>query len=107
MGKKKFTIEEKIKAVELHIREGMGYGGISDRFGVPITTLRHWIQGNGHNGTVVRIGSSQGTPEGPCADKGDAPETDRARGEGRSGLGRNTVGVKRCVRRFCGALRTD
>lgn len=44
MGKKKFTIEEKIKAVELHIREGMGYGGISDRFGVPITTFRHWIR---------------------------------------------------------------
>ena len=44
MGKKEFTIEEKIKAVELHIREGMGYGGISERYGVPITTLRHWIR---------------------------------------------------------------
>ena len=44
MGKKKFAIEEKIKAVELHIREGMGYGGISERFGVPITTLCHWVR---------------------------------------------------------------
>lgn len=44
MGKKGFTIEEKIEAVELHIREGIGYGSISDRYGVPITTLRHWIR---------------------------------------------------------------
>ncbi|MFR8873785.1 MAG: hypothetical protein ACLVHV_10190 [Oscillospiraceae bacterium] len=43
-AKKKFAIEEKIKAVELHIREGMGYGGISERFGVPITTLCHWVR---------------------------------------------------------------
>lgn len=35
MVKKKFTTEEKIRAVELHIREGMGYGGISDRYGIP------------------------------------------------------------------------
>lgn len=40
MGKKDFTIEEKIKATELHIHNGMGYGAISDRYGVPITTLR-------------------------------------------------------------------
>lgn len=44
MGKKEFRIEEKIKLVELHICEGMGYGGISNRYGVPITTLRHWIR---------------------------------------------------------------
>lgn len=44
MGKKEFTIEEKIKAVELHIREGMGHRGISDRYGIPITTLRHWTR---------------------------------------------------------------
>lgn len=42
--KKEFTIEEKFRAVELHIHEGMGYGGISDKYGVPITTLRHWIR---------------------------------------------------------------
>ena len=44
MVKKKFTTEEKIRAVELHIREGMGYGGISDRYGVPTATLRLWIR---------------------------------------------------------------
>ena len=44
MGKKDFTIEEKIKAIELHIHDGMGCGAISDRYGVPITTLRHWIR---------------------------------------------------------------
>ena len=44
MGKKEFTTEEKMKAVELHIRDGMGYGGIADRYGVPKTTLRHWIR---------------------------------------------------------------
>ena len=44
MEKKEFTIEEKVEAVELHIRDGVGYGGISDRYGVPITTLRHWIR---------------------------------------------------------------
>ena len=44
MGKKKFTTEEKVQAVELHIRDGMGYGGISDRYGVPISTLRQWIR---------------------------------------------------------------
>ena len=44
MGKKEFTTEEKIKAVELHIRDRMGYGEIADRCGVPKTTLRHWIR---------------------------------------------------------------
>ena len=32
MGKKEFTIEEKIEAIELHIHDGMGYGAISDRY---------------------------------------------------------------------------
>ena len=31
MGKKEFTIEEKIEAIELHIHDGMGDGAISDR----------------------------------------------------------------------------
>ena len=44
MGKKKFTTEEKLQAVELHIRDGMGYGGISDKYGVPTATLRLWIR---------------------------------------------------------------
>ena len=44
MDKIWFTIEEKIQALELHIREGIGYRSISDRYGVPITTLRHWIR---------------------------------------------------------------
>ena len=44
MCKKKLTTEEKIKAVELHIRDGMGYGGISDRYEVPIRTLREWVR---------------------------------------------------------------
>ena len=44
MFKKEFTTEEKVQAVELHIREGLGYGGISDRYGVPISTLRQWIR---------------------------------------------------------------
>ena len=44
MVKKKFTTEEKIQAVELHIRDGMGYSGISDRYGMPTTTLRLWIR---------------------------------------------------------------
>lgn len=60
MGKKEFTVKEKIKAVELHIREGMGYRGISDRFGVPITTLRHWIrkyQTFGTDGLMRRKGN--------------------------------------------------
>ena len=44
MGKKGFTIEEKIKAIELHIHDGMGYRAISDKCGVPIITPRHWIR---------------------------------------------------------------
>ncbi|MDO4175404.1 MAG: hypothetical protein Q4D42_11640 [Eubacteriales bacterium] len=39
MSKKGYTIEEKIRAVELHIRDEMGYVGISDKYGVPIRTL--------------------------------------------------------------------
>ena len=44
MAKKKFPTAEKIRAVELHIRDGMGYGGISDRYGVPTAALRLWIR---------------------------------------------------------------
>ena len=44
MFRKEFTVEEKIQAVELHIRDGMGYGGISDRYEVPIRTLREWVR---------------------------------------------------------------
>ena len=43
MGKKGFTIEEKIKAIKLHIHDGMGYRAISNRYGIPISTLSHWI----------------------------------------------------------------
>lgn len=66
MGKKEFTIEEKIKAVELHVREGMGYGGISDKYGVPITTLRHWIrkyQTFGAEGLMRRKGNQSYSAE--------------------------------------------
>jgi len=55
MGKKDFTIEEKIKAIELHIHDGMGYGAIADRYGVPITTLRHWIV-SGDNFSGIELG---------------------------------------------------
>ena len=44
MGKKNYTTEEKIQAVELHIRDGMGYGGISDSYGVSTATVRLWIR---------------------------------------------------------------
>lgn len=44
MCNKDFTIEDKIKAIALHIRDRVVYGVISDRYGVPISTLRHWIR---------------------------------------------------------------
>ena len=44
MGKKRFTSEDKIKIVELYIRNGMGYGQISGKYGIPATTLRHWVR---------------------------------------------------------------
>lgn len=44
MEKQGFTAEEKIKVIKLHIEDGMGYGAISDRYGVPIATLCHWIR---------------------------------------------------------------
>lgn len=60
MFRKEYTTEEKIEAVELHIRDGMGCGRISDRCGVPITTLRHWIrkyQTFGTEGLMQRKGN--------------------------------------------------
>ena len=66
MCKKEFTIEDKIKAIELHIRDGVGYGGISDRYGVPITTLRHWIrkyQTFGAEGLMQRKGNQSYSAE--------------------------------------------
>ena len=66
MGKKDFTIEEKIKVIELHIHDGMGYGAISDRYGVPITTLRHWIrkyQTFGREGLMQRKGNQSYSAE--------------------------------------------
>lgn len=60
MFRKEYTTEEKIQAVELHIRDGMGCGRISDRCGVPITTLRHWIrkyQTFGTEGLMQRKGN--------------------------------------------------
>lgn len=44
MSKKEYTAEEKIRAVELYVREGMGSARISDRCGVPIRTLQDWIR---------------------------------------------------------------
>ena len=66
MGKKEFIIAEKIKAVKLHVREGMGYGRISDKYGVPITTLRHWIrkyQTFGAEGLMRRKGNQSYSAE--------------------------------------------
>ena len=66
MDKKEFIIAEKIKAVELHVREGMGYGRISDKYGVPITTLRHWIrkyQTFGAEGLMRRKGNQSCSAE--------------------------------------------
>ena len=39
MGKKEFTIEEKIEAIELHIHDGMGYG--ADRKSTRLNSS-HW-----------------------------------------------------------------
>ena len=44
MGKKRFTSEDRIKIVEIYIRNGIGYGAISKKYGVPETTLRHWVR---------------------------------------------------------------
>ena len=66
MGKKGFTIEDKLKAIELHIHDGMGYKAISDRCGVPITTLRHWIgkyQIFGKEGLMQRKGNKSYSAE--------------------------------------------
>ena len=66
MGKKVFTTEEKLKAIELHIHDGMGYKSISDRYGVPIITLRYWIrkyQTFGTEGLVQRKGNQSYSAE--------------------------------------------
>ena len=66
MGKKDFTIEEKIKAIKLHICDGMGYRAISDRCGVPIITLRLWIikyQTFGAEGLMRRNGNQSYSAE--------------------------------------------
>lgn len=60
MYKKEFTNEDRIKAIELHIHDGVGYGGISDRYGFPITPLRHWTrkyQTFGAEGLIQRKGN--------------------------------------------------
>ena len=44
MGKRRFTAEDRIKIVELYIRNGIGYGPISKKYDVPETTLCHWVR---------------------------------------------------------------
>ena len=44
MGKNRFTAEEKIGMVELHLREGKGNQWISERYGVSPKTLCDWIE---------------------------------------------------------------
>lgn len=43
MSKKQITDEEKIKIIEGYIRGEIGFGQIRNRYGVPKSTLRHWI----------------------------------------------------------------
>ena len=44
MGKKRFAAEEKIRMVELHLREGKRKQWISERYGVSQKTLCDWIE---------------------------------------------------------------
>ena len=44
MPKKQITDEEKIKIIEAYIRGEIGFGQIKNRYGVPKSTLRHWIE---------------------------------------------------------------
>lgn len=44
MSKIRITDNEKIKAIESHIQGEMGFGEISNKYGVPKSTLRHWIR---------------------------------------------------------------
>jgi transposase-like protein len=39
----KITDEERIKAVEIYIQGELAFGEIRSKYGVPKTTLRHWI----------------------------------------------------------------
>ena len=43
MSKTKITDEERIKVIEDYIQGEIGFGEIRDRYGVPKSTLRHWI----------------------------------------------------------------
>ena len=44
MEKNRFTAEEKIRMVELHLRDGKGNQWISERYGVSPKTLCDWIE---------------------------------------------------------------
>ena len=60
MVKKKFTTEDKIKIAELYIHNELGYGAISNKYGVAVTTLRHWVrkyQTFGAEGLMSRNGN--------------------------------------------------
>ena len=43
MSKKQITDVEKIEIIEGYIRGEIGFGQIRNRYGVPKSTLRHWI----------------------------------------------------------------
>ena len=43
MSKKRITDKEKIEIIEGYIRGEIGFGQIRNRYGVPRSTLRHWI----------------------------------------------------------------
>ena len=43
MSKIRITDNEKIKAIESYIQGEMGFGEISNKYGIPKSTLRHWI----------------------------------------------------------------
>lgn len=44
MSKIRITDNEKIKAIESYIQGEMGFGEISNKYGVPKSTLQHWIR---------------------------------------------------------------
>ena len=43
MPKKQITDEEKIKVIEQYIHNEIGFGEIRNRYGIPKSTLHHWI----------------------------------------------------------------
>ncbi len=66
MVKKRFSSEDKLKIVEIYIRTGMGYGQISGKYGVAVTTLRHWVwkyQTFGAEGLMQRKGNQSYSSE--------------------------------------------